>query len=98
VKPNGEQRVLFTGWMFASSPGLNAVEHAVYDVWVLDCVDPEPPARDESAGVNPCSGSERAYSAIHETRDAPSMTHDIGIIDIIIGCRLGRRSFGAVSG
>jgi hypothetical protein len=44
VKPNGEQRVLFTGWMFASSPGLNAVEHAVYDVWVLDCVDPEPPA------------------------------------------------------
>jgi hypothetical protein len=45
VKPNGEQRVLFTGWMFASSPGLNAVEHAVYDVWVLDCVDPEPPAQ-----------------------------------------------------
>jgi hypothetical protein len=44
VKQNGEQRVLFTGWMFASSPGLNAVEHAVYDVWVLDCVDPEPPA------------------------------------------------------
>jgi hypothetical protein len=48
VKQNGEQRVLFTGWMFASSPGLNAVEHAVYDVWVLDCVDPEPPAETQA--------------------------------------------------
>jgi hypothetical protein len=42
LRPGQEQEVLFTGWMFASSPGLNAVEHAVYDVWVLDCVDPEP--------------------------------------------------------
>ena len=29
---------VFAGWMFASTPGLNALEHAVYDVWVLDCV------------------------------------------------------------
>ncbi|WOF73583.1 DUF2155 domain-containing protein [Parvibaculaceae bacterium PLY_AMNH_Bact1] len=28
---------LFSGWMFASSPGLNAVEHPVYDVWLIDC-------------------------------------------------------------
>ena len=28
---------IFTGWMFASSPALNALEHPVYDVWVLDC-------------------------------------------------------------
>jgi hypothetical protein len=27
-------RRIFTGWMFAESPGLNAVEHAVYDVWL----------------------------------------------------------------
>lgn len=34
----GEPAVgLFRGWMFASSPGLNALEHPVYDVWVLDC-------------------------------------------------------------
>ena len=39
LRPGQDQKVLFTGWMFASSPGLNAVEHAVYDVWVLDCVD-----------------------------------------------------------
>lgn len=28
---------VFRGWMFASSPALSAMEHAVYDVWVLDC-------------------------------------------------------------
>ena len=28
---------LFRGWMYASSPALSALEHPVYDVWVLDC-------------------------------------------------------------
>jgi len=28
---------LFRGWMFASSPALSALEHPVYDVWVLEC-------------------------------------------------------------
>jgi hypothetical protein len=28
---------LFHGWMFASSPALNPLEHPVYDLWVLDC-------------------------------------------------------------
>ncbi|WP_292885191.1 DUF2155 domain-containing protein [Nisaea sp.] len=36
-KPDEEQARLFTGWMFASSPALNAVEHPVYDVWLLEC-------------------------------------------------------------
>lgn len=30
-------RRLFSGWMFAASPGLHAVDHAVYDVWLADC-------------------------------------------------------------
>ena len=30
-------RRIFTGWMFAESPGLNAVEHPVYDVWLTEC-------------------------------------------------------------
>ncbi|WP_455478532.1 DUF2155 domain-containing protein [Bartonella sp. B10] len=30
-------RRIFTGWMFADSPGLNAIEHPVYDVWLKDC-------------------------------------------------------------
>ncbi|MEM9810061.1 MAG: DUF2155 domain-containing protein [Pseudomonadota bacterium] len=34
---------LFKGWMFASSPSINALEHPTYDVWVINCtmVDPE---------------------------------------------------------
>lgn len=28
---------IFTGWMFAASPALHAVEHPVYDVWLTDC-------------------------------------------------------------
>ncbi len=33
---NRIQRI-FSGWMFADSPGLNAVEHPVYDVWLANC-------------------------------------------------------------
>lgn len=31
-------RRIFTGWMFSASPGLNAVEHSVYDVWLKECL------------------------------------------------------------
>ncbi len=36
-----EQKRIFTGWMFADSPGLNAVEHPIYDVWITDCTGGE---------------------------------------------------------
>jgi len=40
----GEEPVsLFRGWMFASSPALSALEHPVYDVWVLECKRTAPP-------------------------------------------------------
>ena len=37
VRPDSPAQPLFTGWMFASSPAVSAVDHAVYDVWVIDC-------------------------------------------------------------
>lgn len=37
VRPGEAAASLFRGWMFASSPALNALEHPVYDVWVLGC-------------------------------------------------------------
>lgn len=37
--PSGENEWIFSGWMFASSPSLSAMDHPVYDVWVLDCKD-----------------------------------------------------------
>ena len=38
----GEPKQVFSGWMFASTPAISPLEHAVYDVWVTDCrmVDP----------------------------------------------------------
>ena len=33
---------LFSGWMYASSPGLSALEHPVYDIWVIRCAAPDP--------------------------------------------------------
>jgi len=52
VTLQGEVKRIFTGWMFAASPGLHAVEHPIYDVWLTDCKNPvvaaaappEPPA------------------------------------------------------
>ena len=40
VRQGEPTQSLFRGWMFASSPALSALEHPVYDVWVLDCFGP----------------------------------------------------------
>lgn len=37
--PEAGDEWVFSGWMFASSPSLSAMEHPVYDVWVIDCKD-----------------------------------------------------------
>jgi hypothetical protein len=37
---DGKQKRIFTGWMFADSPGLNGVEHPVFDVWLTGCSHP----------------------------------------------------------
>jgi hypothetical protein len=47
----GELRRIFTGWMFAASPGLNAVEHPIYDVWLTDCKGGGPAAATAEAPV-----------------------------------------------
>jgi hypothetical protein len=36
-RPDQPARRIFSGWMYGSSPGLNAVEHPLYDVWVISC-------------------------------------------------------------
>ena len=44
VTLQGEIKRIFTGWMFAASPGLHAVEHPIYDVWVTNCKGGQSPA------------------------------------------------------
>jgi hypothetical protein len=62
VTLQGEVRRIFTGWMFASSPGLHAVEHPIYDIWLTDCkgappkvaeVPPEPAPAPAAAPAAP---------------------------------------------
>jgi len=50
VRPDSPSIDLFTGWMFASSPALSAVEHPVYDVWVIDCKKASTPSSEVSEG------------------------------------------------
>lgn len=54
VTPKGESKWIYSGWMFASSPALSPMDHPIYDVWVLDCLerkstDPVPTAQKELA-------------------------------------------------
>lgn len=43
ITSGNTRRRLFSGWMFAESPGLSGVEHAIYDVWLTGCRDPQAP-------------------------------------------------------
>ena len=42
AEPIGPDGLLFSGWMYASSPGLNGLEHPTYDVWVISCTTSAP--------------------------------------------------------
>ncbi len=57
-------RRIFTGWMFAESPGLNAVEHPVYDVWLKSCK--------QKSDVPPPDQANGASAAGKQKQDAPA--------------------------
>jgi hypothetical protein len=55
---DGKERRIFTGWMFAESPGLNPMLHPVFDVWLTSCGQPQqaPPvakAPQQQRGTSP---------------------------------------------
>lgn len=51
VREGEPTAAVFRGWMFASSPALNAMEHPVYDVWILDCRNRSSSAPSSAAGA-----------------------------------------------
>ncbi len=57
VSLKGSVTRIFTGWMFADSPALNAIDHAVYDIWIFDCKTtsdtPPPPSQEPAAAPAP---------------------------------------------
>ena len=53
VTLQGEVRRIFTGWMYASSPGLHGVEHPIYDLWLTDCKGGAQAAAEKPADAAP---------------------------------------------
>ena len=63
VSLKGGSERIFTGWMFADSPALYAIDHPVYDVWLVDCkqtsdTPPPPSTAPTSSDVPPESASD----------------------------------------
>jgi hypothetical protein len=68
VTLQNEIKRIFTGWMFAASPGLHAVEHPIYDVWLTDCKGGQNPAVAEA----PPDAQPVVKPATPQRRPAPS--------------------------
>jgi hypothetical protein len=62
---DGKEKRIFSGWMFADSPGLNAVEHPVFDVWLTDCSQPQ-----RTVGPRPPQGGAPAAGETAPPSDA----------------------------
>lgn len=68
IQLDGQPKRIFTGWMFAESPGLYGVEHPTYDVWLTECAKPQK----ATAQRAPTSPNATAPSAAGETGTADS--------------------------
>jgi hypothetical protein len=72
----GEVKRIFSGWMFAASPGLHAVEHPIYDIWLTDCkgapqVAETPAAAEPAAAPAPQRPQQRQQPPQQPRRTAP---------------------------
>jgi hypothetical protein len=75
VQLDGAEKRIFTGWMFAQSPGLNAVEHPVFDVWLTDCQKPRNSiAQQQNGGAPPVEGAAPDPGAWAPADENPSDT------------------------
>ena len=72
VTLKGEIKRIFTGWMFASSPGLHAVEHPIYDVWLTDCSQPIQAPAPVAQSTTPSASSGGARAATPAPASGPA--------------------------
>uniref|UniRef100_Q07MA2 DUF2155 domain-containing protein n=1 Tax=Rhodopseudomonas palustris (strain BisA53) TaxID=316055 RepID=Q07MA2_RHOP5 len=56
----GEVKRIFSGWMFAASPGLHGIEHPIYDIWLTDCKGPETVVAAQPEAPKPPPAQKRA--------------------------------------
>jgi hypothetical protein len=74
-RPDQAARRVFSGWMYASSPGLNSLQHPLYDVWVINCMTSAPgqkPSVVATTPVKPVSPNAGANEAM------PTLPADAG--------------------
>jgi hypothetical protein len=73
VQLDGQQKRIFTGWMFAESPGLFGVEHPTIDVWLTECQKPTNAVAQKAPEpkAKPADGNEPAAAA-PEPADVPA--------------------------
>ncbi len=78
VTSTNEFKKIFSGWMFAASPGLHGVEHPVYDVWLTDCKGGTEVIRDvvalpqEEATPNPATPAARRPPSAPQPNQQPA--------------------------
>jgi hypothetical protein len=71
VTLQGDVKRIFSGWMFAASPGLHAVEHPIYDVWLTGCKGGSTVVGDTSApGPTQATGSSGTGKSGQQQRTA----------------------------
>lgn len=63
---------IFSGWMFSSSPGLSAMDHPIYDVWVLDCLESEVQRQQNAAADSESKSETREGEGIIPEEAAPA--------------------------
>lgn len=95
IKADGksEAKRIFSGWMFAASPGLHGVEHPVYDVWLVDCKggkETAPPAAaaastPDAAASAPEPGKRRRSRKVEPAAPLPVENQPIGPADAPTG-------------
>ena len=88
----GEIKRIFTGWMFAASPGLHAVEHPIYDVWLTDCKGGKNPAvaeapPEEAAKPPPSRRRQAAGAAASAAASAARCRRSAALARYSLRCR-----------
>jgi hypothetical protein len=77
VGQNKDYKRIFSGWMFAASPGLHGIEHPVYDIWLTDCkggtdvIHTPPEEAEVEDNPPPDAGGQPATPATAPTQPAP---------------------------
>ena len=67
----GEVKRIFSGWMFAASPGLHGVEHPIYDIWLTDCKAPDATIVSAQPDPKPVPAAQKRAPAKQAPRPAP---------------------------